>query len=300
MALRVRTRIPADDPYAHSKTEKQWHKEHRAIIDPVRTGECMWTNQFCQVWTDYYIYEDTRPATPDELQAWQEEKRQYCRQQYQLRKRRKQEKIEKEKAEEERARSERNNLVQRIHRFDGVSPTHLLCLDTETTGLTDTDEIVQLSIIDGNGSVLFNEYIKPQATQEWPEAEAIHHISPAMVADKLTISDHKETIESILAAGEVVIGYNLDFDLSFLRLAGIQIPQQIGTFDVMAEFAEIYGQWDPYHSNYRWQKLSVCAEYFGYTGMSFHNSLDDCCATLHCYKAMTELNFESNTNLAEK
>lgn len=39
---------------------------------------------------------------------------------------------------------------------------NIICLDTETTGLNHyDDEILQLSIIDGSGAILFSEYVKP-------------------------------------------------------------------------------------------------------------------------------------------
>ena len=36
-----------------------------------------------------------------------------------------------------------------------------IVIDTETTGLTPYDEILQLSIIDGNGKTLLNELYRP-------------------------------------------------------------------------------------------------------------------------------------------
>ena len=35
----------------------------------------------------------------------------------------------------------------------------IIVFDTETTGVTEDDEIIQLSIIDGNGKTLINEYV---------------------------------------------------------------------------------------------------------------------------------------------
>ena len=37
----------------------------------------------------------------------------------------------------------------------------IIVFDTETTGVTEDDEIIQLSIIDGNGKTLINEYVHP-------------------------------------------------------------------------------------------------------------------------------------------
>ena len=60
----------------------------------------------------------------------------------------------------------------------------------------------------------------------------------------------------------------------------------------MEQFAEIYGEWSEWHQNYKWQKLTKAAEYFGYDwgrqkGKA-HNSLADCFATLFV-KEKTEI-----------
>lgn len=55
----------------------------------------------------------------------------------------------------------------------------------------------------------------------------------------------------------------------------------------MLAFAEIYGEWNEYYGNYKWQSLSKCAEYYGYT-FKAHDSLEDVKATLYCYKKMAE------------
>ncbi len=65
-----------------------------------------------------------------------------------------------------------------------------IVLDTETTGLNAAeDELLQVSIIDNEGAVLFDSYIKPTQHTEWAEAERINHISPEMVADSPTIEE---------------------------------------------------------------------------------------------------------------
>ena len=66
-----------------------------------------------------------------------------------------------------------------------------IIIDTETTGFHpyDGDELLQVSIIDTDGNVLFDEYFKPQHRTEWKEAEQVNGISPEMVADRPAISE---------------------------------------------------------------------------------------------------------------
>lgn len=52
-----------------------------------------------------------------------------------------------------------------------------ICFDTETTGLhpngSDPDEILTISIIGRDGSVLLDERFRPTVKTEWPHASAM-------------------------------------------------------------------------------------------------------------------------------
>ena len=168
-----------------------------------------------------------------------------------------------------------------------IEKDKLICLDIETTGLNRLeDEILQISIIDGNNKVLFNEYIKPVHMGSWPVAEIINGISPEMVADKKTLIELAPEIEKILDNAKLVVGYNSNyFDLPFMEAKGIHIPEHIQTYDVMNHFLPVYGEWDKEKNRYSRQKLSTCAQYFGYEntpGGRYHDSLEDVKATLYC------------------
>ena len=52
----------------------------------------------------------------------------------------------------------------------------------------------------------------------------------------------------------------------------------------MLDFAEIYGEYDPRHDDYKWQKLVKCAEYYGCPEFEAHNSLGDAQATAWCWR----------------
>lgn len=74
-----------------------------------------------------------------------------------------------------------------------------IVLDTETTGLNAAeDELLQVSIIDEEGNVLFDSYIRPTQHTEWAEAEHINHITPEMVADAPIIAEVMPEITDIL------------------------------------------------------------------------------------------------------
>lgn len=59
-------------------------------------------------------------------------------------------------------------------------------IDFETTGLkAGEDEVLQVSIIDENYNVLLNAYCRPNNKDSWEDAQAVHGITPLMVANSL-------------------------------------------------------------------------------------------------------------------
>lgn len=167
-----------------------------------------------------------------------------------------------------------------------------IIIDTETTGFHpyDGDELLQVSIIDTDGNVLFDEYFKPQHRTEWKEAEQVNGISPEMVADRPAISEKISEINAIIENSDTIIGYNTQFDIGFLKANGAIVPDDLETVDVMEDFAKIYGEWNDQRGSYKWQKLTIAADYYGYDWSEHkeaHNSLGDCYATLYVYKKLT-------------
>ena len=181
-----------------------------------------------------------------------------------------------------------NRLLEKIRN------TKKIVIDIETTGLDKTnDEILQLSIINGNGKVLFNDYFKPERCSEWNEAMAINHITPEMVKDKKSFGESAKKIMKIIDKAELIIGYNhIYFDLPFVKANIESVLQKTykglegkKLYDVMLEFAEYYGEEDCYHGGFRWQKLTTAANCFDYE-FEGHDSLEDVKATLHVYKSL--------------
>lgn len=177
-----------------------------------------------------------------------------------------------------------------------TGPIDLIVVDTETTGLdASIDELLQVSIVDGDGNTLYNGYFKPEHTESWPKAEEVNHISPEMVASAPNIKSEMAAIGNILSRAKTIVGYNTGYDLRFLQAAGWQRAEGQKIVDVMQDFAPIYGEWSEERGDYRWQKLSTCATWYGYewTERGAHNSLEDCLATLHCYKEMEKEKVET-------
>ena len=144
------------------------------------------------------------------------------------------------------------------------------------------DEILSVSIVNVyTGTVLLDTFVWPEHHDTWPEAEHINHISPAIVKGSPRISDIKNRIENILSWTTCVIGYNVKFDLSFLRACGIDYKGK--THDVMESYRKLK-RLD------RRCSLSDCASCYGYKwpDNSQHSSLGDVRATIFCYRKIED------------
>ena len=176
----------------------------------------------------------------------------------------------------------------RLENLRAIDPGQIIVFDTETTGIgTANNEILQLSIVDGLGNVLFDDLIKPKRRKRWNKAQEIHGISPADVKEKQTILERREEIEPTFKHAKLYVGYNVEFDLSFLRASGLYIPNR-QTFDVMEEFAKIHGEYNEFRGGYKPCKLVDCAAYYDLMDFDAHDSMADVRATLHCFNGILD------------
>lgn len=152
-------------------------------------------------------------------------------------------------------------------------------LDTETTGLSGADEIIQIGILGSDGSVLFDSLVRPTRPIP-PSATLIHGITDEDVADSPSYPEIFERVRNILS-GKTVIIYNADYDLRLLRQTGAKYRLPIPAVDdcrvecAMLQYSAYVGElWAD--GSYKWQRL---------TGGD-HSALGDCRATLNLIKRM--------------
>lgn len=105
-----------------------------------------------------------------------------------------------------------------FHRVPDNCPLKLpIYLDLETTGLDPIwDDVLEIAIIDHEEKVLLDTLVKPCFTTEWPDAQAINHISPAMVQNAPMLKDISVQIKEIVQGRDVHI-WNANFDTEFLE-----------------------------------------------------------------------------------
>lgn len=278
--------------YDNYKTERQWAHEGFIVVENAEGIELLPSKQSKQP-CKYYKPDEVRKATKEQLNTFFKPDREKAKA-YRERKKAEKEQERQEKEQERQVIEEKLNyyqeLVERLTKltkelYPKKEYPKEIVIDTETTGLdTFEDELLQVSIIDTDGNVVFDSYFKPIRHNEWYEAQNVNHISPEMVADAPTIYEKAAEINAIISQADLVIGYNVGFDLMMLANNGVISIKDIKSYDVMERFAKIYGEWSEWYQNYKWQSLARAAEYCGYDWSrqngKEHNSLADCFATL--------------------
>jgi len=153
-----------------------------------------------------------------------------------------------------------------------------LFLDTETTGLDPRAEIVEIAIIDHDGSMLLESLVKP--TRRTPrDAVRVHGIDDRMVADAPSWADLWPQVQGILSGRRVGI-YNAEFDLRMIQQSHIAHGITNGragsrAFCIMKLYAEFYGERNRRYGGYRWQSLDKAARQCGIDLPNSHRAGDD-------------------------
>jgi DNA polymerase III epsilon subunit-like protein len=107
--------------------------------------------------------------------------------------------------------------------------SRLIFFDTETTGNTEKDFLVQIAYKSKDGS--FTGLYKPEIKIP-PEASAVHHITNKMVADKPTFKESTDQmfIKKLFEENDsVVVAHNAPFDLAIIKKESIEPKKFICT-----------------------------------------------------------------------
>ena len=133
-------------------------------------------------------------------------------------------------------------------------PTYL---DTETTGLKENDQIVEICLLEHDGSIAFQSLVKPTVKIP-PDATRVHHITDAMVSNAPMWPDLWPQIETLLTTRRSAI-YNAEYDLRLLKQShvahGLSWSASISSFCIMKLYAQFRGDWNSRAGNYRWHSL---------------------------------------------
>ncbi|MCE1255668.1 MAG: 3'-5' exonuclease [Anaerolineae bacterium] len=130
-------------------------------------------------------------------------------------------------------------------------------LDTETTGLTRNDEIVEISLIDNQGNLIYESLVRPSQSIS-PDAYAVHGISNDSVKNAPAWPVIWPTLRTHLV-GRLICAYNAEFDMRMMQQSHTRyrLPwkENFKSFDIMQLYSQFKGEWDNVRRQYRYHSL---------------------------------------------
>ena len=153
--------------------------------------------------------------------------------------------------------------------------------DTETSGMTNDGEVIEVAILSCDGKQWVQQRVRPKNPIS-RDATLVHGISDAV----MNLAPYYNEIHSWLyriLGPSLTIFYNAAFDLRLLgqtaTLYGLSSP--IGVSDcAMLQYSKFCGSWNDYRGDWRWQKLPALP------GQRAHSALADCRSTLAVIRQM--------------
>jgi DNA polymerase-3 subunit epsilon len=150
-------------------------------------------------------------------------------------------------------------------------------IDTETTGLEKMDEIVEISIIDHDGSTLFQSLVKP-VSQIPAAATRVHGIGNSDVLKAPAWPILWPKVRSVLF-GRLIAAYNAPFDLRMMQQthSRYRLPWRdaFEWLDVMTLYSRHRGVWDPYRKSMRFFSLEDAGKFFAINLENTHRATAD-------------------------
>ena len=167
-------------------------------------------------------------------------------------------------------------------------------IDTETTGLDRSAEVIEISIVDFDGSLLLNSLVRP--TQSIPlDARRIHGIDDEMVSSAPTWPVLWTQLRDIFY-GRTIAAYNAPFDLKMMQQTHqrYRLPwrEALNMLDVLPLYSDYRGVWDPYRRSMKYFKLEEAGRFFHIPLPNAHRSAADALLTRAVLHSMAGLPYD--------
>lgn len=162
--------------------------------------------------------------------------------------------------------------------LEEIKANNCFWLDTETTGLSSSDEIIELSICTHDKRVVFDSILSSKVNCS-AQAIAVHGITDEQIANGMPIESAKAALIELLE-GKTIISFNVDFDCQMLfQTIGLTTKKR---FCVM--------KWSQSVLDYeRWPRLEKVCERLNIKQSEAHRSLADTITTIDVFNKLVDL-----------
>lgn len=175
-------------------------------------------------------------------------------------------------------------IYRRARRMLGAPA--LRVLDTETTGLDDSAEIVEIAILGGRGQGIMDSFVRPVGDIP-AEVSAINNIYRADVAYSRPIYTLWDRIYTALD-GAIVAIYSAEFDVRMLRQEAQRYNLPMPDFLPWCLKEDCKTVLCDGDGSARWPRLSAACEQLGVADVPGHRALSDTRATLGVLRKLAE------------
>lgn len=164
----------------------------------------------------------------------------------------------------------------------------VVAIAVRTTGYNaDKDEVLELAIVDLDGTVLFNQRVKPQNVEDWDaSSDAAGGIAPADVEDAPELYQFEDEIVEHIQGARSVVAAHVPFVKSMLEQSWVSIPD-FGGFDVVEEFRLLHCAADYPSQPATVATLEGAIEYYGFD-CDAATCLGSARGAADCYKALID------------
>lgn len=157
-----------------------------------------------------------------------------------------------------------------------IATPGILILDTETTGIGASDEVIEVAVLDAHGRVLLDTLVRPTRPID-PGAVRVHGLTDALLSDAPEWPLVYRELRALLRTARGIVTYNASFDRRLLEQTsarhGLTLPDT-AWHCAMRRFAEYAGRptvesWRAYH------RLSEALERLGLVHPGAHRARAD-------------------------
>ncbi|MCS7050839.1 MAG: 3'-5' exonuclease, partial [Thermomicrobium sp.] len=160
-------------------------------------------------------------------------------------------------------------------------------LDTETTGIGQSDEVIEIAILDATGRMLLQAISKPSCSVD-PGAASVHGLDDTLLASAPAWPVVYRDVLAVLRTVDHVVTYNADFDRRLIAQTCARYDLRFPSLQwhcAMRRFADYAGRplvesWRAYH------RLSEALERLGIPHPGSHRAANDAEACRRLVHAM--------------
>jgi DNA polymerase-3 subunit epsilon len=177
--------------------------------------------------------------------------------------------------------------------------------DTETTGLNDDDEIVELAITDERCNTLYSQRFKPTKRMS-AGASRVTDITDDMLVDMPTFADEFDRIKSVFAQVDQAIAYNVNFNIRLLCQTCEKYNIETNWIHAMCTRCAMlmysnysYDWYDPQVTARRYKLTDAC-RHMRINVENAHSAVGDCIMTANLVRKMETSSDSSQTDNDQK